>query len=345
MDRGVVAVVLMVALAGCLGGIPFDSASTNETDESNEGDELNEGDESAGALEIHAIDVGQADATLLVGPEETMLIDSGDWHDDGEHVLAYLDSQDVERIDYLVTTHAHADHIGGHALIIDHYETEKEGVGQVWDPGVTHTSGVYEGYLDAIEEHDVDLIEARAGDEIPFASGATVYNPPEERESDDLHDNSLSLRVTFGETSFLATGDAEANAEERMVAEYGNELESDIYQAGHHGSATSSTPAFLDRVDPEISVISSGYDSQYDHPSETVLESFDERGIETYWTATHGTAVFVSDGETFAVESETDGTTDPLELREELPANESASLVTTFVPRPTVGTEVLGVVV
>lgn len=336
MGRGIViVVVLFVAAAGCTGGVPSDSTGSNETDEPGEPNGIE------GALEIHAIDVGQADATLLVGPEETMLVDSGNRYDDGEELLAYLDSQGIERIDYLVTTHAHADHIGGHALLIETYETEKEGVGQVWDPGVAHTSAVYEEYLDAVEEHDVDLIDAQAGDEIEFASGATVYNPPEEPESDGLHDNSLSLRVTFGETSFLATGDAEANAEERMVEEYGDELESDIYQAGHHGSATSSNPAFLDHADPEIAVISSAYESQYDHPSEEVLESFGERGIETYWTATHGTVVFESDGESITVEPESEESTDPLELREELSADESAAALASPA---SVGTKALEVV-
>ncbi|MEM4781913.1 MAG: ComEC/Rec2 family competence protein [Halalkalicoccus sp.] len=316
MDRRAVpavAIVLVVVLAGCVGGVPTGVDGSNG-DESPEED----GTEVDGSVEIHAIDVGQADATLLIGPEETMLIDSGNWYDDGEYVIEYLDEQGVERIDYLVSTHAHADHIGGHAAIIETYETEKEGIGQVWDPGVAHTSGVYEEYLDAIEDHDVDLIEAQSGDEIPFADGATVLNPPAERESDRLHDNSLALRVSVGERSFLATGDAESRAEERMVAEYGDELDSDLYHAGHHGSATSSTPAFLDRVDPEIAVISSARESQYDHPSEEVLASFAERGIETYWTAVHGTIVFELDGESIAVTPETDATTDPAQLKEEL---------------------------
>lgn len=347
----VLLVVAMVAVAGC-GGMDAGGADdevsgqdgaeeppeaeesgeddgdgdTDEDDESrNDETGTNEGGAAEGTLEIHAIDVGQADATLLVGPEETMLIDSGDWRDDGEDVLEYLDSQGVEQLDYLVSTHAHADHIGGHAAVIEHYETEEDGIGEVWDPGVAHTSQTYENYLDAVEEHDVDLLEARAGDELAFADGATVLNPPEDRESDDLHDNSLSLRVTHGESSFLATGDAETGAETRLVEEYGAELESDVYQVGHHGSSTSSTPEFLDHVDPEIALISSAYDSQYDHPHDEVLEAFDERGIETYWTAVHGSIVLESDGEEFTVETGADATTDPAEIGSEPPADESAA--------------------
>lgn len=341
----IVSVSLLVAVAGC-GGMgaggtdtesePNDDEAPDDPNERDEGDdeggEGNAGGEADvgttdpdGSLEIHAIDVGQADATLLVGPEGTMLIDSGDWRDDGERVLDYLDEQGVDRIDYLVSTHAHADHIGGHAAVIEHYETERNGVGQVWDPGVAHTSQTYENYLDAVEEHDVDLIEAQAGDEIDFAGGATVLNPPEERESEDLHDNSLTLRVSHGESSFLATGDAEGGAEQRMVEEYGDELASDVYHAGHHGSSTSSTPAFLDRVDPEVALISSGYDSQYGHPHDEVLESFAERGIETYWTGVHGSIVLESDGESFSIEPATDATADPEEMEDEPPAEDGAA--------------------
>lgn len=306
-----------------------DESSENESteNESMEGEnaETNESnvEETTDTLEIHAIDVGQGDATLIVGPEETMLIDSGDWRDDGETVIAYLESQGVERIDYLVTTHAHADHIGGHAAVIEHYETEHDGVGEVWDPGVAHTSQTYENYLDAVEAHDVDLIRAQSGDEIDFAGGTTVLNPPAESGSDDLHENSLAVRVTHGETAFLATGDAESETEERMVEEHGDALEADVYQAGHHGSSTSSSDAFLDRVDPEYAIVSSAYDSQYGHPHEEVLAAFDERRVETYWTAVHGSIVVESNGEEVSVEPETDATTDPSELREEPPVDEA----------------------
>ncbi|WP_101296494.1 ComEC/Rec2 family competence protein [Halegenticoccus soli] len=275
--------------------------------------------EADGALEVHAINVGQADATLIVGPTgETMLIDSGDWRNDGRDVIAYLETYGVERIDYLVTTHPDADHIGGHEAVIDYYEEQKGGVGQIWDPGVTSTSNAYERYLDAVERHDVDLIRARAGDEIPFEGASVrVYNPPADSELDEANANSIVLRVTFGESSFLFTGDAEQEAEERMVDGYGAELRSDVYLGGHHGSETSSSERFLDAVEPKVAVISSAYDSQYGHPSEQTLDRLAERSIATYWTAVHGTTVFVSDGDTITVRTQADATTNPLELRSE----------------------------
>ena len=271
-------------------------------------------------FEIHAINVGQADATLLIAPSgETMLIDSGDWTDDGEIVLEYLENHGIERIDHLVSTHAHADHIGGHAAIIEQYETEKEGIGQIWDSGVTHTSQTYDDYLDAVEEHNVTLFETQEGDEIPIDGiQATVLNPPADPEyPDDLHYNSVTVLVEHGEVGFIATGDAEEDAEQRLADEYGEDLESDIYHAGHHGSSTSSTVEFLSAVDPETSIISSAYDSQFGHPDEKVLNRFADHNIAAAWTGIHGSMVFTSDGEDYNVTAQADRTTNPTQLRDE----------------------------
>jgi competence protein ComEC len=270
-----------------------------------------------GEFQVHHIDVGQADATLFLAPNgETMLIDSGDWRQDGEEVLDYLDEHDIDRIDHLVSTHAHADHIGGHARIIETFETERDGVGAVYDSGVAHTSQTYENYLDAIEQHEVDLFEVQAGDSVPFGEAveATVLNPPEEQSGSDLHGNSVALAIEFGEFEYLTTGDAEQAVESRLVEESPDDLDGDVYQAGHHGSSTSSTPPFLDEVTPEIAVISSALDSQYGHPHDEILQRFADRGVETYWTGVHGDVVLTTDGDNISVETEHEAPTDPAEL-------------------------------
>ena len=167
------------------------------------------------------------------------------------------------------------------------------------------------------------LFEIEEGDEIPIMGvEATVLNPPEDGDvhrQDDLHYNSLTLALEFGEFTHLVTGDAETDAEARMIDEWGEDLDADVYQAGHHGSSTSSTSPFLDHVDPEIAVISSAYDSQYGHPHDEVLEAFADRGIETYWTGVHGDVVVTTDGETVAVETAEDGPTDAGAVLEEKP--------------------------
>lgn len=307
-----------------------DSPSPDSTDEDDPDDkdppntETDTDDEDTstpanGTLEIHAINVGQADATLIIAPSgDTMLIDSGDWTDGGETVLAYLDSQNVERLDHLVSTHGHADHIGGHAAVIEEFETEKDGVGQVWDSGVTQTSQTYERYLDAIDEYNVTLFETQEGDTIPIEGiDVTVLNPPSEStQPDDQHYNAVSILVEHGDVGFITTGDAERDVEQRLVDAYGSALEAEIYQAGHHGSDTSSSSEFLTAVDPDVALISAAYDSQFGHPHEEVLSRFADRDIETIWTGVHGSTVVASDGGSYTVRAQADITTNPTQLRD-----------------------------
>jgi competence protein ComEC len=280
-------------------------------------------DPPAGRLEIHHIDVGQADSTLLVTPEgETILVDTGDWQSNGAQVLSYLDTLGIERIDHLVATHPHADHIGGHAAVIEQFEENGEGVGRIYDSGQPHDTQTYENYLDAVDAYDHELLLVEAGDELPLSSEgveAFVLNPPAGDAGDGFHDNSIALAVDFGDVRYLLTGDAEQTAERRLLEEWAAELDADIYQAGHHGSSTSSTEAFVDAVDPEVAVISSGYDSQFGHPHDEVLTRFGAHDIETYWTGVHGTVVVTTDGTSVDVTPAESFSTDPTDLLAEKP--------------------------
>jgi len=272
-----------------------------------------------GTVEVHFINVGQSVSTLVVGPTgQTMLVDTGHYDDDGEYVLQYLQRHDVDRIDHLVVSHNDADHIGGNAAIIDYYETEADGIGAVYDPGIAASTQTYESYLDAVETHDVTLYETREGDSIQFEGvDVDVLGPPEPYlASEARNENSIVLKLTHGETSFLLSGDAEDDQEQYLVEKYGEQLDSTVLKAGHHGSSSSSSGPFLDAVRPEAVVVSSAYDSRYGHPTQEVLQRFADRSLRTYWTATHGDIVLVSDGNGVSVRTQQAAPTDPLDLRD-----------------------------
>ncbi|GAA0215772.1 lamin tail domain-containing protein [Halobaculum roseum] len=315
-------VAVVILLAGCTGGTPgatVDTESPVSPSPTASATAQSQAPSPEGTMEIHFINVGQSASTLIIGPTgETMLIDTGDFRTDGEHVLAYLKANDIERVDHLVVTHNDADHIGGNAAVIEYLETEGEGVGAVYDPGIAASTQTYEAYLDAVEEYDVTLYEVREGDQLPFEGVETrVLGPPDPYlDVDGRNENGIVLHLTFGQTSFLHTGDAEERQEEYLVDEYGASLNATVYKAGHHGSDSSSSSELLDLVSPKVTVISSAYDSQYGHPHEVVLERFAERSIPAYWTATHGTVVLESNGSAVTVKTQARAPTNPLELRE-----------------------------
>lgn len=325
----VAAVVILVVLAGCASPVG-DSAGSGTTTDATTADPTTTDTSSTetvsgppdsgpnGTLEVHFINVGQSSSTLVVGPTgETLLVDTGDFTDDGTDVLAYLDRADVTRVDHLVTTHNDADHIGGHDAVITHYETQGDGVGAVYDPGIPASTATYDRYLDAVEEYDVPLFEVRADDVIPFEGAEVrVLAPPEGYlGSGERNENSVVLLVTFGEARFLLTGDGEDAAEEYLVEEYGSTLRAPVLTAGHHGSRTSTSDQLLDASQPQVVVVSSAYDSRFGHPHEETLDRLAARSLRTYWTGTHGDIVVTTEGTTLTIATQRTAPTDPARLR------------------------------
>jgi len=321
MDRRlfVVCVVGCFLLAGCVGGGPGDGPTSTTDGRLTDADADGDAPPAGGEMEVHFISVGQSASTLIVSPEgETTLVDTGDFTDDGEYVLQYLRRHDVQRIDHLVVSHNDADHIGGNAAVIEYYETEADGVGAVYDPGIAASTNTYQEYLDAVETHDVTLYRTLEGDTVSMTGvSVRVLGPPQPYlENEARNENSIVLKVVHGESSFLFTGDAEDDQEAYLVEEYGSALEADVMKAGHHGSKTSTGGPILDAADPDRVVVSSAYDSRYGHPDEATLRRLAERSIPTYWTATHGDIVFVSDGESVTVSTQRSAPTDPLSIRD-----------------------------
>ncbi|WP_435362317.1 lamin tail domain-containing protein [Haloarchaeobius sp. DFWS5] len=309
-----VLVVCLVVLAGCAGDTGTSDGTTVEN-----GSPTQTPATTNGTLSVHFINVGQSASILLVAPSnETMLIDTGDWRNHGEDVLAYLEAQGITRIDHLVTSHADADHIGGHAAVIETFETQYDGVGAVYDPGIAASSNTYARYLDAVEKYDVPLYRAGAGDRIPFEGvDASVLAPPEGYIANEArNENSLSLRVQHGGVSFLFTGDGEEALEEYLLANQRDQLDVTVLKTGHHGSRTSNSPELLDAASPQVAIISSAYDSQYGHPNEEVLQRLADRSVPTYWTATHGSIELVTDGQTLTIATQRKAPTEAIAIRE-----------------------------
>ena len=251
--------------------------------------------EIVGEALVYFFDVGQADATLFLGPDFTVLIDAGDHR--RNDVVPYLESVGVTGIDLLIGTHPHADHIGQFPQVLEAFP-----VNEVWLSGDTHTTLNFERAIDALLASDADYHEPRAGEVFQFGSlHIEVLNPY--RLTGKLHEGSISVRLTFGQVSFVFTGDADINTEQATIAR-GYNLEAHVLQLGHHGSYTSSSRAFLEAVSPEVAIYSAGAGNRYSHPHDIVVNRIADMGIPLYGTDVHGTVVIVTDGVTYTIETE-----------------------------------------
>lgn len=255
-----------------------------------------------GSLNVHFIDVGQADCILLMTSGANMLIDTGDLDDDYTNkIIDYLKKQGVSKLDYLVLTHPDSDHIGGAPEIINEFEVVK-----CIMPDHAKATNIYENTLTALEDNNVEVIEGKAGESFEFGDAlCNILAPIDIDGSESANDSSVVIKLTHGENTFLFTGDAEEESEEKMLEKYSaSDLKADFLKAGHHGSSTSSTAAFLDAVAPTYAFMSCGAGNKYGHPHDETIEKFDERGIQYYRADIHGTLLVVSDGKTLTLTPE-----------------------------------------
>lgn len=248
-------------------------------------------------LRVHFIDVGQGDAILIEHQGYIMLIDGGD-RGQGQIVVNYLKDLNITHIDTMVGTHPHADHIGGLIDVLQNFS-----VGEVVDPGVVHTSKTFEDYLTLIDENDIKFIQGRAGMKTNVASGF-YYEilHPQNPSSRRLNDASIVIRLTYGKTSFLFTGDAEIPSEKEILERNSN-LTSQILKIGHHGSSTSTSEEFFNKVLPQTAIIMVGEGNRYGHPHKEILEFLENSNIDVYRTDLHGTIIITTDGENYSVDT------------------------------------------
>lgn len=287
---------------------------------------------SSDQLRVDIIDVGQGDSILLEGPDETtMLIDSGPRQDHGKTVLEHLDEHDINHLDHLVATHYDADHIGGHADIIESFGSDRIDTVHVpqWEeiePQDTKTVGRFRSSL---LRNDIDVNKIKEGDDLTIdGADVDVLNPSPSVETADRNENSVALQVTHNDQSILLAGDVEGEAEGQMFEQYSDQLSTvDSVKASHHGSYNGTGTTSINGTDPESIFISSSLTNGFlhgsgdnAHPHDEMLKRVhDHEGdIDHYWTAVHGT--------TSAIVEEDGIRIDPTNERDPLSAADVAAL-------------------
>lgn len=243
------------------------------------------------------LDVGQGDCSLIRSGGKTMLIDGGE-PENADKIINFLKENSITKLDYVVATHPHSDHIGALPSVIDAMEVENVIIPELPE-NMVPTTKIYEEFLFAVEKSGANLISAWSGDEFSLADAKCQVLSPVV-ESEELNNMSLVIRMTFGNNSFLFMGDAEIKAEDILLSVY-HDVSADVIKIGHHGSSTSTNEKFLNIVSPQIAVICVGEDNRYDHPSKETVELLEEYGVKTYMTKDNGDIVITSDGNKLSV--------------------------------------------
>lgn len=252
---------------------------------------------SIGTMKVHYIDVGQGDATLVQVNNENLLIDAGP-NSSAKSLVDYLKGIGVSTIDHVIATHPHEDHIGGMDEIFEAFEVEN-----FYSPKVDHTTKTFEKMITAVKNEGLSVTTIKSGDgsKINLGDGTKVeiFSPVDDKY-DNLNDYSPIMKITFGDDSFLFTGDAERFVEKQVMAN-GESLDADVLKVGHHGSTTSSSKEFIKEVSPNIAVIPVGEGNDYGHPHKEILDLLENNNIELLRTDLEGTIVLESDGNNIRV--------------------------------------------
>ena len=257
----------------------------------------------AGEAQVHFVDCWQGDCAVLLAEDQVTVIDTypGTYK---YSTLQYIRDLGVEKIDNLILTHPHEDHIGGAQLLIESFE-----IGNVYmarpAAGKEPTTAVYLNLLTAIRDKGLTIAQPPVGGEIsagPFTLQILAPNQTYEEPNND----SIVLRAVYGQTSFLFTGDAEREAESDVLERFAQRVDCDVLKAGHHGSSTSSTDAFVAAASPQYAVISCGAGNSYGHPSGKTLETYAKYKVTVLRTDLSGSIVFTTDGTTLSYQTQED---------------------------------------
>lgn len=242
-----------------------------------------------GTLKVHYIDVGQADSILIQQNGQNMLIDAGN-NPDGNLVVNYLKSQGVSKLDYVIGTHPHEDHIGGLDVVIKAFN-----IGKVYMPKATATTATFKDVVSAISSKGLKITTPTVGSTINLGDASATILAPNGSGYEDANNYSIAIKLKYGNNSFLFMGDAEDVSENEILAK-GLDVKADVLKVGHHGSSSSTTSAFLNKVSPKYAIISVGKGNTYGHPHKPIMDRLKASGITVYRTDEAGTIVAASNG-------------------------------------------------
>lgn len=261
---------------------------------------VNNSNKTDGNLAVHVIDIGQGDSTLIVGPQKVVLIDAGE-NDKGKIVVDYIKKLGITKIDLVVATHTHSDHMGGLDVVIDNFPVDSIFTPQIPD-SLIPTTKTFKDFLTSVEKSKAKAITITKPQEISLGGGAKITIFPTNIVAKDVNDTSLYTTVSFGNADFLNTGDAEAISEKSILdSPYLNSIE--VLALGHHGSNTSSSQEFLDKVKPTAVYISLAADNKYGHPHKEPIQRVSKMTSIINRTDLEGNIIYNTDGNIITIKS------------------------------------------